>query len=82
MTEAIIIGLILGLVNLLMGIVIKNLTDSIKDLKVQDVALAKELTEVKINYVHKQDLKDLKDEISEKFTDLKQWIKDELKAHS
>jgi hypothetical protein len=77
--EAIIIGIILGGFQLLMGLVLKNFSDSLKDLKQQDLALTKELTDVKINYVHKQDLKDFKEEIFEKFTELKQYIKEELK---
>ena len=78
--EALIVGAVLGLLNILMGLVIRNLNDSIKDLKIQDSELTKELTDVKINYVHKADLKDLKQEIAEKFIDLKQWIKEELKG--
>ena len=78
--EAIIAGGILLLIQVLMGAVLMNSRDNVRDLK-QDLArLAEELINVKINYVHKQEIRDLKEEISEKFTDLKQWIKEELKG--
>ena len=77
--EAIIAGGILLLIQVLMGAVLMNSRDNVRDLK-QDLArLAEELINVKINYVHKQEIRDLKEEISEKFTDLKMWIKEELK---
>jgi len=77
--EAIIVGGILLLIQVLMGAVLMNSRDNVRDLK-QDLArIAEELINVKINYVHKQEIRDLKEEISEKFTDLKMWIKEELK---
>lgn len=79
--EALIVGGILVVIQVLIGIVLNNFASTLKDLKLQDAELQRELTEVKINYVHKQDLRELKNEISEKFTDLKQWIKEELKEN-
>lgn len=78
--EALIVGGILLLIQILTGIIIMNNNSTIRDLKQQDNKLLEELTDVKINYVHKQDLKDLKQEISDRFADLKQWIKEELKG--
>lgn len=78
--EALIVGGILLIFQILSGIIIMNNNSTINELKKQDSNLLKELTDVKINYVHKQDLKDLKQEISDRFTDLKQWIKEELKG--
>lgn len=78
--EALIAAIIVAGVQLLMGFILKNFSDQLKDLARKDSEMGKELTDVKINYVHKQDLKDLKEEISARFVDLKQWIKEELKG--